>query len=261
VEIQVGGRSYSITSDREQILDLLVSTYEEAIQINGRLKAVNREMEAFSYSVSHDLRAPLRHIDGFSQGLQEDCGDRLTPAGVEHLGRIRAAAKRMGELIDDLLQLSRVTQGELKHERVDLSQLARRVVEGLQRAQPERAVAVDITPGLAAEGDQRLLQIALENLLGNAWKYTQCCAAPAIGFGAADREGARSYYVRDNGAGFDMAYAGKLFAPFQRLHKSEEFPGTGIGLATVQRIIHRHGGRIWVDAAVGQGATFSFTLG
>ncbi len=261
VEIQVGGQTYLITSDREQILDLLVSTYEEAVYMNEQLKAVNKELEAFSYSVSHDLRAPLRHIDGFSQALEQDCADRLPPAGTEHLRRIRAAVKRMEELIEDLLELSRVTRGDLKHERIDLSLLANKVLEGLRRAQPERAVKIVVTPGLVAEGDQRLIQVVLENLLGNAWKYTQKCAAPVIEFGMADQDGTRTYYVKDNGAGFDMAFAGKLFAPFQRLHAAEEFPGSGIGLATVQRIIHRHGGRVWAEGAVGKGATVSFTLG
>jgi light-regulated signal transduction histidine kinase (bacteriophytochrome) len=275
VEINLGGHKYFITSERQQILDLLISTYEQAVHLNEELKArqqelanrtaqleaINKELESFSYAVSHDLRAPLRHIDGFSQSLVEDCAGSLPPVGVEHLGRIRAAVKRMSELIEDLLQLSRVTRGEMKHESVNLSELAVAVLEELQRTQPERTVTRAVATGLVAEGDQRLIRVVLDNLLGNAWKYTQKCAAPVIEFGMTERDGVRTYYVKDNGAGFDMAYVGKLFAPFQRLHTVEEFPGTGIGLATVQRIIHRHGGRIWADGAVGQGATFSFTLG
>ncbi len=220
------------------------------------LEHANSELEAFSYSVSHDLRAPLRAIDGFSQALLEDLGDRLDATGGHHLTRVRAGAQRMGQLIDDLLALSRVTRAGVKRESVDLSALSALVVAELERAHPERKVAVTIAEGLRASGDARMLRIVLDNLLGNAWKFTARTAAPRIEVGGDGRE----LFVRDNGAGFDMAFAGKLFAPFQRLHSTEEFAGTGIGLATVQRIIHRHGGTVRADSAPGQGATFRFTL-
>lgn len=225
-----------------------------------QLEAANKEMEAFSYSVSHDLRAPLRHVDGFSQVLLEEHADKLNEKGKDHLQRVRAAAQRMSELIEDMLRLSRVTRAEMKHERVDLSGLARKIVLELQKAQPERRVDFTITPGLVVEGDGRLLRVMLENLLGNAWKFTRKRSNAEIKFGMVQHEGLKAYFVRDNGAGFEMDYAGKLFAPFQRLHTAEEFPGTGIGLATVQRIIHRHGGRVWAEGDVGKGATFYFTI-
>lgn len=260
MEIHLGGRTHLITCERQQILDLLISTYEEAIHINAQLKAVNKELEAFSYSVSHDLRAPLRHIDGFSQALSEEYAGAFDDKGKNYLRRMRGASQRMGELIDDLLRLSRVTRAEMRHERVSLSDLARTVAEELQKTEPDRRVEWAIAPRLAAEGDRPLLRVALENLLGNAWKFTRNRPGAKIEFGMIRREGRSAYFVRDDGAGFDMAYAGKLFSPFQRLHREEEFPGTGIGLATVQRIVHRHGGRIWAEGAVGRGATVFFTL-
>ncbi len=226
----------------------------------AELEAANRELEAFSYAVSHDLRAPLRSIDGFSQALLEDYGDTLDASGQDYLRRVRAATQRMGELIDDLLELARVTRAELRREPVDLSDLARGIVERLREAEPARQVELAIANGLASEGDPRLLRIALENLLGNAWKFTGGRPDARIEFGSSDRDGERVYFVRDNGVGFDMAYAQKLFGAFQRLHTSAEYPGTGVGLATVQRIIHRHGGRIWAEAQPEAGATFSFTL-
>lgn len=260
IEIHLGGRKHFITCERQQILDLLISTYEGAIHLNDQLKAANRELEAFSYSVSHDLRAPLRHMDGFSQMLLEEHGHRLDEKGKGYLRHMRTAAQRMAELIDDLLKLSRVTQTEMRHEQVDLSQLAQAVAQELQKTQPERRVEVIIAPALSVDGDGRLLRVALENLLGNAWKFTQKRTGAKVELGMVRHEERKTYFVRDNGAGFDMAYAGKLFAPFQRLHKAEEFPGTGVGLATVQRIIHRHGGRVWAEGAVEEGATFFFTL-
>jgi signal transduction histidine kinase len=226
----------------------------------AELEAVNRELEAFSYSVSHDLRAPLRAIDGFARALSEDFADRLDASGQDFLARIRSGAQRMGTLIDDLLQLSRVTRAELHPTEVYLSLLGRDIVDRLAAAAPERRVTVDIAPGLAATGDARLLQIALNNLLDNAWKYTGKTEHARIEFGQIEVEEEVVFYVRDNGAGFDMQHAGKLFGEFQRLH-GVEFPGTGIGLATVQRIIKRHGGRIWAQSAPGAGATFYFTLG
>jgi DNA-binding response OmpR family regulator len=227
----------------------------------AELERKNRELEAFSYSVSHDLRAPLRAIDGFSKALMEDCADRIGGEGLQHLNRVRAAAQRMGELIDDMLQLSRVTRVEMSRRHVDLSHLAREVVAELRRQEPERAIEIVIADGLETEVDARLMRIVLENLFGNAWKFTRRTAAPRIEFDVESGEAGPIYHVRDNGAGFDMRYAEKLFRPFQRLHGEAEFPGTGIGLATIHRVIERHGGRIWTEAAIDQGATFFFTLG
>jgi signal transduction histidine kinase len=225
------------------------------------LTLANKELESFSYSVSHDLRTPLRAVDGFSQALLEDEGGSISQDGRDLLERIRAAAGRMGLLIDDLLQLSRVSRAELRREPVDLSALGREVLEELRRREPERDVTVEVAPGVRALGDARLLRIVLENLLGNAWKFTSKRTGARITLFSEEREGRTDYAVRDNGVGFDMAYASKLFSPFQRLHKPAEFPGTGIGLATVQRIIHRHGGHIEAESSPGQGATFRFTLG
>jgi len=225
---------------------------------NAELKAINQELEAFSYSVSHDLRAPLRAIDGFSQILLKENADQLDDKGRDRLGRVRRAAQHMGELIDDLLKLSRVTRAELQVQPVDVSALAAEVMDALRRQAPERAVTVDIAPDLSTEGDAKLLRIALDNLLGNAWKFTGKRVDARIEFG---RDDGAAFFVRDNGAGFDMAYADKLFGAFQRLHDAGEFPGTGIGLATAQRVIHKHGGRIWAESAPDAGATFRFTLG
>jgi len=226
-----------------------------------RLEASNKELEAFSYSVSHDLRAPLRSIDGFSQALLEDCAGALSEQGKDHLGRIRAASQRMGQLIDDLLNLSRVTRHRLSRELVDLSALARSSANEMAKLWPSRQVELVIAPGLRGHGDARLLRIVFDNLLGNAWKFTSLREKAIIEVGATDCDGTRAYFVRDNGAGFDMAYAEKLFRAFQRLHAATEYPGTGIGLATVQRIIMRHGGRVWAEGTVGEGATVYFTLG
>ena len=226
----------------------------------AELLAANTELDAFAYSVSHDLRAPLRSIDGFSQILLEDYSEKLDEAGRESLQRVRAASQRMGTLIDDLLKLARVTRAEIRTEDVDLSGMARDIVAELQRATPERPVEFDIAPGLKARGDTRLLRVALDNLLRNSWKYTAKQPAPRVEFRSADANGGRTFMVRDNGAGFDMKYADKLFGVFQRLHSAADFEGTGIGLATVRRIINRHGGRIWAEGAVDQGATFYFTL-
>ena len=226
----------------------------------AQLNAFNRELEAFSYSVSHDLRAPLRSIDGFSKILLEDYADELDEEGNDYLKRVRAASQRMGQLIDDLLDLSRMTRSEMRRESVDLSDLAKSFAEELKRSQPERRVEFLIEGGLLVEGDKSLLRVVLENLLRNAWKFTGKQTHARIEFGALEQEDKRAYFVRDNGAGFDMAYADKLFGAFQRLHGGSEFEGTGIGLATVQRIIHRHGGRVWAEGRVGYGATFYFTL-
>lgn len=225
------------------------------------MESMNKEMESFSYSVSHDLRAPLRSVDGFSQALLEDYLDKLDTKGVDYLKRVRAASQFMEQLIDDLLKLSRLTRTEMRRQNVSLSALASTIVEGLRKDQPERQVKLTIGDDLVARGDPVLLQVVLENLLSNAWKFTSKHPTATIEFGAAWQEGKRVYFVRDDGAGFDMAYANKLFGPFQRLHGRKEFEGTGIGLATAQRIIHRHGGRIWAEGAVEKGATFYFTLG
>ena len=224
------------------------------------LERKNKELEAFSYSVSHDLRAPLRSIDGFSQALLDDCASVLDERGRDYLRRVRAAAQRMGELIDDLLELSRVSRAELHNDTVDLSALAQSVARELERRESERQVQFTAQPALEARGDKRLLRVLLENLLGNAWKFTTGKADARVEFGSEVRAEGRVYYVKDNGAGFDMQYAGKLFQPFQRLHGEHEFPGTGIGLATVYRIVDRHGGRVWAQGARGQGATILFTI-
>jgi PAS domain S-box-containing protein len=233
----------------------------EERRTRAELENANRELEAFSYSVSHDLRAPLRGIDGFGQALVEDYGPRLDAAARAYIERIRAATKKMSALIDALLALSRVTRAELKQELVDISALAETVVADLRRAEPRREVAVNIEPGLVVQGDQRLLRAALENLIGNSWKFTAKTPGARIDLFSREEGSERAFHVRDNGAGFEMEYAGKLFGAFQRLHSPSEFGGTGIGLATVQRIVHRHGGRIWAEGAPGAGATFSFTLG
>lgn len=225
-----------------------------------QLEAANRELESFSYSVSHDLRAPLRGIDGFSQALLEDYADQLDTDGRNYLERVRAGAQHMGRLIDDLLKLARVTRMDISPETVDLSALAQDVAAELHNQNAQHQVELEISPGLHAQADPRLLRIALENLFSNAWKFTSRRDGARIAFGSVDYEGTPAYFVRDNGIGFDMTYAGKLFGAFQRLHDARDFPGTGIGLATVQRVIHKHGGRIWAQAAPEQGATFYFTL-
>src|SRR6185437_157455 len=233
----------------------------ESLRRNAaELLAANSELDAFAYSVSHDLRAPLRSIDGFSQILLEDYATQLDEAGRESLHRVRAASQRMGTLIDDLLKLARVTRAEIRTEDVDLSGMARDIAAELEGATPERKVEFAIAPGLKARGDTRLLRVVLDNLLRNSWKYTAKQPAPRVEFRSADANGGQAFMVRDNGAGFDMKYADKLFGVFQRLHSAADFEGTGIGLATVRRIINRHGGRIWAEGAVDQGATFYFTL-
>jgi PAS domain S-box-containing protein len=226
----------------------------------AQLEVANAELDAFAHSVSHDLRAPLRSIDGFSAALMEDCADRLSESGRDHLSRVRKAGHRMAGLIDDLLALSRVTRAALSREQVDLSALARQIASELRQRDPDRQAEFVIPTDIQSEGDTRLLRIALENLLGNAWKYTARTPRARIEFGAVQDDGTPAYFVRDNGAGFDMRYADKLFGAFQRLHSAGEFEGSGIGLATVQRIVHRHGGRVWAEGVVGQGATFYFTL-
>jgi light-regulated signal transduction histidine kinase (bacteriophytochrome) len=250
------GIALRVAESRRRAAGMLIETQRQA----RAAETANKELEAFSYSVSHDLRAPLRAIDGFSAALVEDEAPNLSPEGREHIGRIRAGAKRMSDLIDDLLRLSRVGRGELRKEPVDLQAVAMSVVAELRRNQPEREVTVTIADDLTAVADARLVRITLENLIGNAWKFTAKVPAARIEVGVRTDATERIYFVRDNGAGFDMKYQDQLFGAFQRLHHEKDFPGTGIGLATVHRIVVRHGGRISATAEVGQGATFEFTL-
>lgn len=246
---------------KQEVENLKAELEERVAERTSELERSNEALQAFSYSISHDLRAPLRAIDGFSQALIEDYADRLDSLGLDFLQRVRHEAQRMGHLMDDLLNLFRVSRVELHRVPVDLSEVAQQVGEELQRQEPDRQVEFVVEPGLSAEGDERLLRLVLENLLGNAWKFTRKCSHPRVEFGAQiSPEGETVWRVRDNGVGFDMAYAKRLFVAFQRLHAENEFPGTGIGLVTVQRIIERHGGRVWVEAATDQGATFFFTL-
>ena len=224
------------------------------------LEAANAELDTFAYSVSHDLRAPLRSIDGFSQAVLEDYAGKLDAAGQQYLQRVRASSQQMATLIDDLLKLSRVTRAEMRREPVDLSGIAQSIAADLQRSDPQRQVEFVIASGLEISGDLRLFRLVLENLLGNAWKYTAKHPRARIEFGVTQHDARPAYYVRDDGAGFDMTYADKLFVAFQRLHAPGEFEGTGVGLATVRRIISRHGGRVWAEGAVERGATFYFTV-
>ncbi|MBI4317378.1 MAG: HAMP domain-containing protein [Chloroflexi bacterium] len=232
----------------------------EREKAEAELELSNRELEAFAYSVSHDLRAPLRHIDGFSVILQQDYADRLDAPGKQLLQFLRDGSARMAQLIDDLLKLSRVTRGEMRRQPVDMSELAESILADLHKEQPERQLESTVAPDLVVDADPQLLHIVLDNLLGNAWKFTSRRPVARIELGVTRHDDKPVYYVKDNGAGFDATYAGKLFGPFQRLHSTEEYPGTGIGLATVQRIIRRHGGRVWADGIVDEGATFYFAL-
>ncbi len=247
-------------TERKRAQDKIHELSKEMERRNTELIAVNKELESFSYSVSHDLRAPLRAIDGFSLALLEDCQDRLGREERAHLQRVRAAAARMGQLIDDMLQLARTARCEMVHQSVDLSSLAQEIASQLQKSEPKRQARFVIAPGLTVQGDRGLLRIVLENLLGNGWKFTSRQPDARVELGICRQNGQEVYFVQDDGAGFDMRYVDKLFGAFQRLHDVSEFPGTGVGLATVQRIIHRHGGRVWAEGAVGQGATFYFVL-
>jgi light-regulated signal transduction histidine kinase (bacteriophytochrome) len=233
---------------------------EEARLQTAKLEAANKELEAFSYSVSHDLRAPLRTIDGFAKMLAEDCGPSLDDTGKGYLEHIDAAARRMSALIEDLLALSQITTSEMRRSKVDLTEIAETIADELRDGDPGRQALVVIAPGLVVNADPHLLRIALENLLRNAWKFTGKTPQTRIEIGCTKKSAEAVYFVRDNGAGFDMEFASKLFGVFQRLHREADFPGTGVGLAIVQRIITRHGGRIWAEAAPRQGATFYFTL-
>lgn len=234
-----------------------------ALRVDERtaeLRAANQELDSFAYAVSHDLRAPLRAMAGFSQALIEDYGDQLSDDAHVYLDQINIASLRMGELIDGLLVLSRSTRAEMHHDNIDLSSMANNILTELARADPQRNLAYEVAPGLSARGDARMIDAVMRNLLGNAWKYTSSTLQPSIRVYSERKDGNHFFCVSDNGAGFDMAHSSKLFQPFQRLHRQEEFPGTGIGLATVQRIVHRHGGVIKAEGAPGKGATFCFSL-
>jgi signal transduction histidine kinase len=255
----------------EHLVDNLRATQNELRGLNLHLEqrvkdrtvqlaAVNTELEAFSFSVSHDLRAPLRRIDGFGVALLEDYGDRLDDDGRLMLNRLSAGCEQMSLLIDDLLRLSRVSRAELVYRKVDLTALAREIVSELRAAQPDHPVEVSTPDGLTVHGDASLLRVVLQNLLSNAWKFTRGQARPTIELGVVSQEGVPTFYVRDNGVGFDESKADRLFRAFQRLHDARDFEGTGVGLATVQRVIHRHGGRVWAEGVVGTGATFWFTV-
>ncbi|MBI4989584.1 MAG: PAS domain S-box protein [Rhodocyclales bacterium] len=246
---------------RQEIERLNAELEKRVVERTAELTSANRELESFAYSISHDLRAPLRGIDGFSQLLVDEYRDRLDAQGVDYLDRVRRAAQRMGTLIDDILELSRVTRQEMRRVKVDLSQLATELIEERTRAEPGHRADIALAPGCKAFGDPQLLRVMMQNLLENAWKYSGKEASPRIEFGRETNGGDTVFFVRDNGVGFDMQYADRLFAPFQRLHKPEDFEGTGIGLATVARVVHRHGGRIWAESEPGKGALFRFTLG
>jgi PAS domain S-box-containing protein len=227
---------------------------------NIELTAANKELEAFAYSVSHDLRSPLRGIDGFSKALLDDYRDKLDDTGKDYINRIRAGTQRMGRLIDDLLKLSRLTRAGVKYQSLDLGEIARNIAAELRREEPDRRVDFEIAKGVTVHGDSALVTAALDNLLRNSWKFTSLREHARIEIGVAEQNGERVFFVRDDGAGFDMTYVDKLFGPFQRLHDTAEFPGTGIGLAIVHRVILRHGGRIWAKGEVNKGATFYFTM-
>jgi light-regulated signal transduction histidine kinase (bacteriophytochrome) len=258
-----GNDLYRIVKRRraEEEVRRLNQTLEKRVaERTAELTAANKELDSFAYSVSHDLRAPLRSIDGFATVLEEDYAAVLDGDGRDALQRVRAAAQRMGALIDDLLSLSRLSRADMNMEAVDLGVLAASVADTLRQREPQRSVVFDIAPKLEVRGDRQLLMILLENLLGNAWKFTGKHAQARIEIGVTEKLGKPAYFVRDDGAGFDMLYAAKLFTPFQRLHNVSDFPGTGIGLATVRRIVNRHGGSVWAEGAVDKGATFYFTL-
>jgi light-regulated signal transduction histidine kinase (bacteriophytochrome) len=243
-----------------KIRELNASLEQRVVERTRQLEESNKELASFSYSVSHDLRAPLRGIDGFSRAIEEEYGSGLDDTGRGYLDRICSATHRMGDLIDDLRNLSMITRAEMKSETVDLSRMVRTIATELEQREPGRNVKWEIAEGLTAEGDAALLRLALDNLIGNAWKFTGKRDEALIEFGGSHQDGTDIFYIRDNGAGFDMAYGEKLFGEFQRLHTPEEFEGSGIGLATVQRVFSRHDGRIWAEGEIGRGATFYFTL-
>ena len=244
----------------ESLLRLNSELERRVVERTTQLEAANRELEMFSYSVSHDMRAPLRHLDGFSQALMDDYAGKLNTTGKEYLERIKKSSRRMLEMIDAILELSRFARGKVTRESVDLSAMVREIAEELVRSQPDRVVAFRIAEGMTVRGDAPLLRVVLENLIGNAWKFSAPKTDALIEFYPTEWEGRLAFAVRDNGVGFDMAYADRLFAPFQRLHRTQDFEGKGVGLAIVRRIINRHGGMIRAEAEPGKGATFTFTV-
>ncbi len=256
---EIAQKNRALAAREQSLCEANARLEERVAQRTRELEAANEELEAFNYSVSHDLRAPLRRVEGFSQALREECEGQLSEQGQDHLRRIGKAVGYMGELIDGMLELSRLNHGELLREIVSLSAMAEAVVAKLREAEPARDVSLCIQSNIVVTGDRRLLGIILDNLLGNAWKFTAKTTQARIEFGVVERDGETVYYVADNGAGFDMAYAGKLFKAFQRLHFAQEFPGIGIGLASVARCIRRLGGRVWVESEPEKGATFYFS--
>jgi signal transduction histidine kinase len=250
----------ALKQNEEEIRKLNQELEKRVEKRTEQLEAANKELEAFSYSVSHDLRAPLRSIDGFSHLLNKGYYEKLDDQGKNYLNHIISAAQRMSHLIDDMLKLSQITRSELNIQNVDLSAIVREIADNLRDSQPEREVYFHIAEGITTRGDAYLLRIVLENFIWNAWKFTSKHTKATIEFGVQQKKGQIAYYVRDDGAGFDMNYVQKLFGAFQRLHSENEFPGTGIGLATVQRIIQRHEGTVWAESEVEKGATFYFTI-
>ena len=253
--------AFNILQDLNSEKDKLEGEIQYRKRAEADLETANKELESFSYSVSHDLRAPLRGIDGFSQALLEDYGDKLDENGRTYLNYVRTSSQQMAQLIDDLLSLSQMSRGEFRRTQINITEIVTSVVANLRKADPnKRIVKVKIAPDLTNVGDARLLRVALENLIGNAWKFTSKKQDALIEFGCKEQEGKPVYFVRDNGAGFDMTYSTKLFGAFQRLHSADEFPGTGVGLATVRRVISRHGGSVWAESKLNVGTTFFFTL-
>lgn len=256
---EIAQKNRALAAREQSLCEANARLEERVAQRTRELEVANEELEAFNYSVSHDLRAPLRRVEGFNQALQEECAGQLSEQGRDHLRRIGKAVGHMSELIDGMLELSRLNHGELLREIVSLSAMAEAVSTKLRETEPARDVSICIQSNIVVTGDRRLLSIILDNLLGNAWKFTAKTAQARIEFGVTERDGKSVYYVADNGAGFDMAYAGKLFKAFQRLHFVQEFPGIGIGLASVARCVRRLGGRVWVESEPEKGATFYFT--
>ncbi len=274
LEIVFRGNKYAINSDKKQILDLLLSVYEAAVQrndelilvqeqlqaMNENLTSANREMESFSYTVSHDLRSPLHTIHGYTQLMLEDYSDRLEPEALGFLDTILNASKNMAQLIDDLLKFSRSGRAVIEKNHVNLSNVASQVMQLIRQRDSSRIVHVKIQEGISGYADKNLMGVVLDNLLGNAWKYSGKNTEAEIEFGETEIDGEKVYFVKDNGAGFDMEKADTMFNPFERFHSTEEFPGTGVGLATVRRILEKHDGRIWAESQVGKGSVFYFTL-